>query len=71
MRLADVGLDADYDKMPADLSGGMRAPDWRARWCSIPTFCRRRAECGLDPITAEIDQLLVDLKKKGATIVVA
>jgi phospholipid/cholesterol/gamma-HCH transport system ATP-binding protein len=72
-RLADVGLDADYDKMPADLSGGMkkRAGLARAMVLDPDILLVDEPSAGLDPITArEIDQLLVDLKKKGATIVV-
>jgi len=72
-RLADVGLDADYDKMPADLSGGMkkRAGLARAMVLDPNILLVDEPSAGLDPITArEIDQLLVDLKKKGATIVV-
>jgi phospholipid/cholesterol/gamma-HCH transport system ATP-binding protein len=72
-RLADVGLAADYDKMPADLSGGMkkRAGLARAMVLDPDILLVDEPSAGLDPITArEIDQLLVDLKKKGATIVV-
>ena len=72
-KLADVGLDADYDKMPADLSGGMkkRAGLARAMVLDPDILLVDEPSAGLDPITArEIDQLLVDLKKKGATIVV-
>ena len=72
-KLADVGLDADYDKMPADLSGGMkkRAGLARAMVLEPDILLVDEPSAGLDPITArEIDQLLVDLKKKGATIVV-
>jgi phospholipid/cholesterol/gamma-HCH transport system ATP-binding protein len=72
-RLADVGLDADYDKMPADLSGGMKKRAGLARAMALEPdiLLVDEPSAGLDPITArEIDQLLVDLKKKGATIVV-
>ncbi|HEY3159195.1 MAG TPA: ABC transporter ATP-binding protein [Vicinamibacterales bacterium] len=72
-RLADVGLDEDYDKMPAELSGGMRKRAGLARAMALDPkiLLVDEPSAGLDPITArEIDGLLVDLKKKGATIVV-
>lgn len=72
-RLADVGLENDYDKMPADLSGGMRKRAGLARAMALDPHILLVDEpsAGLDPITAnEIDQLLVDLKRKGATLVV-
>jgi phospholipid/cholesterol/gamma-HCH transport system ATP-binding protein len=72
-RLADVGLDEDYDKMPAELSGGMRKRAGLARAMALDPkiLLVDEPSAGLDPITArEIDDLLVDLKKKGATIVV-
>jgi len=72
-RLADVGLDEDYDKMPAELSGGMRKRAGLARAMALDPkiLLVDEPSAGLDPITArEIDGLLVDLKRKGATIVV-
>ena len=72
-RLADVGLDEDYGKMPAELSGGMRKRAGLARAMALDPkiLLVDEPSAGLDPITArEIDGLLVDLKKKGATIVV-
>jgi len=72
-RLADVGLDEDYDKMPSELSGGMRKRAGLARAMALDPkiLLVDEPSAGLDPITArEIDDLLVDLKKKGATIVV-
>ena len=73
-KLAQVGLGADYDKMPADLSGGMRkrAGLARAMALSPPMLLVDEPSAGLDPITAaEIDQLLVDLKRQeGTTLVV-
>ncbi|HEY3092035.1 MAG TPA: ABC transporter ATP-binding protein [Vicinamibacterales bacterium] len=72
-RLADVGLDEDYDKMPAELSGGMKKRAGLARAMALDPkiLLVDEPSAGLDPITArEIDGLLVDLKKKGATIVV-
>ena len=72
-KLADVGLQDDYDKMPADLSGGMRKRGGLARAMVLDPdiLLVDEPSAGLDPITAdEIDQLLVDLKKRGTTLVV-
>jgi phospholipid/cholesterol/gamma-HCH transport system ATP-binding protein len=72
-KLADVGLEKDYDKMPADLSGGMkkRAALARAMALDPDILLVDEPSAGLDPITAdEIDQLLNDLKSKGTTLVV-
>ena len=72
-KLADVGLDDVYDKMPADLSGGMRKRAGLARAMALDpdVLLVDEPSAGLDPVTAgEIDQLLVDLKKHGTTLVV-
>jgi len=72
-RLADVGLEDDYDKMPAELSGGMRKRAGLARAMALEPgiLLVDEPSAGLDPMTArEIDQLLVDLKKQGTTLVV-
>ena len=72
-KLADVGLDKDYDKMPAELSGGMRKRAGLARAMALDPdiLLVDEPSAGLDPITAhEIDSLLVQLKERGATIVV-
>jgi phospholipid/cholesterol/gamma-HCH transport system ATP-binding protein len=71
-KLAEVGLERDYDKMPADLSGGMKKRAGLARAMALDPeiLLVDEPSAGLDPITAgEIDDLLVDLKAKGTTVV--
>jgi phospholipid/cholesterol/gamma-HCH transport system ATP-binding protein len=72
-KLADVGLEADYNKMPADLSGGMRKRAGLARAMALEPdiLLVDEPSAGLDPVTAdEIDELLVGLKRGGTTLVV-
>jgi phospholipid/cholesterol/gamma-HCH transport system ATP-binding protein len=72
-KLAEVGLEDAYDKMPGDLSGGMRKRAGLARAIALDPdiLLVDEPSAGLDPITArEIDQLLVDRKKSGTTLVV-
>ena len=72
-KLADVGLEADYDKMPGDLSGGMKKRAGLARAMALDPAILLVDEpsAGLDPITAkEIDDLLVETKHRGTTLVV-
>jgi phospholipid/cholesterol/gamma-HCH transport system ATP-binding protein len=71
--LARVGLDREYDKMPADLSGGMRKRAGLARALSLEPAILLADEpsAGLDPVTAgEIDELLVALKQQASTTLV-
>jgi phospholipid/cholesterol/gamma-HCH transport system ATP-binding protein len=71
--LDQVGLGREYDKMPADLSGGMRKRAGLARAMALdpPILLADEPSAGLDPITAgEIDELLVDLKRRSSTTLV-
>ncbi len=71
-KLADVGLEKDYRKMPGDLSGGMKKRAGLARAMALDPkiLLVDEPSAGLDPITSdEIDDLLLGLKKKGTTIV--
>jgi phospholipid/cholesterol/gamma-HCH transport system ATP-binding protein len=73
-KLDAVGLGREYDKMPAELSGGMRKRAGLARALALdpPILLVDEPSAGLDPITAdEIDDLLLGLKAHGqATLVV-
>jgi phospholipid/cholesterol/gamma-HCH transport system ATP-binding protein len=72
-RLAEVGLEGELDKMPLDLSGGMRKRVGLARALALKPSILLVDEpsSGLDPITTrEIDKLLLDLKTSSKTTMV-
>ena len=59
--------------MPAALSGGMRKRAGLARAMALdpPLLLVDEPSAGLDPITSdEIDELLLDLKKRGGTTLI-
>ena len=72
-KLAEVGLEREFEKMPADLSGGMKKRAGLARAMALDPSILLVDEpsAGLDPVTAqEIDELLVERKRGGTTLVV-
>jgi phospholipid/cholesterol/gamma-HCH transport system ATP-binding protein len=71
--LAQVGLEREYDKMPADLSGGMKKRAGLARALALDPAILLADEpsAGLDPVTAgEIDELLVALNDRASTTLI-
>lgn len=72
-KLAQVGLESDYDKMPSQLSGGMKKRVGLARAMALdpPVLLVDEPSAGLDPITAcEIDELLCALRDEQQTTLV-
>jgi phospholipid/cholesterol/gamma-HCH transport system ATP-binding protein len=72
-KLRSVGLEREYDKMPGDLSGGMRKRAGLARAMALDPSILLVDEpsAGLDPITTnEVDELLAERKQSGATLVI-
>jgi phospholipid/cholesterol/gamma-HCH transport system ATP-binding protein len=72
-KLEAVGLEREYEQMPAALSGGMRKRAGLARALALdpPILLVDEPSAGLDPITAEeIDDLLLTLKKEGGTTLI-
>lgn len=73
MRLARVGLGRAGDKMPNELSGGMRKRAGLARAMALEPSLLLFDEpsAGLDPVTArELDDLILDLKREGTMAIV-
>jgi phospholipid/cholesterol/gamma-HCH transport system ATP-binding protein len=71
--LGQVGLEREYDTMPAALSGGMRKRAGLARAMALgpAILLVDEPSAGLDPVTAaEVDTLLVTLREQSKTTLV-
>jgi phospholipid/cholesterol/gamma-HCH transport system ATP-binding protein len=71
--LVQVGLEREYDKMPSELSGGMRKRAGLARALALEPAILLADEpsAGLDPVTSgEIDGLLAELRRRSRTTLV-
>lgn len=72
-KLEQVGLEQEYNKMPASLSGGMRKRAGLARAMALdpPVLLVDEPSAGLDPLTTdEIDDLLAGLKDQRHTTLI-